>query len=98
MNLDSPRMPGHILAMGGGGFMLEQDSPLDDFLLSLSGASRPRAQLPELGHPLRLVFRHLPFLFGDDFGHFDRPRANRFQFVFQRLAIAFQFGHFVLQG
>jgi dipeptidase E len=28
--------------MGGGGFMLEEDSPLDDFLLSLSPASRPR--------------------------------------------------------
>jgi peptidase E len=28
--------------MGGGGFMLEGDSPLDDFLLSLSPARRPR--------------------------------------------------------
>jgi dipeptidase E len=35
-------MPGHILAMGGGGFMLDADSPLDDFLLSLSRSPRPR--------------------------------------------------------
>jgi dipeptidase E len=35
-------MPGQILAMGGGGFMAEQHSPLDDFLLSLSPARRPR--------------------------------------------------------
>ena len=28
--------------MGGGGFMMERDSPLDDFLLSLSPAARPR--------------------------------------------------------
>lgn len=28
--------------MGGGGFMMERDSPLDDFLLSLSPARRPR--------------------------------------------------------
>jgi dipeptidase E len=28
--------------MGGGGFMMERDSPLDDFLLSLSSAARPR--------------------------------------------------------
>jgi hypothetical protein len=25
-------VPGQILAIGGGGFMVEQDSPLDDFL------------------------------------------------------------------
>jgi peptidase E len=35
-------VPGQILAMGGGGFMMEQSSPLDDFLLSLSSAARPR--------------------------------------------------------
>jgi len=35
-------MPGQIVAMGGGGFMLEGDSLLDDFMLSLSPASRPR--------------------------------------------------------
>ena len=28
--------------MGGGGFMMEQSSPLDDFLLSLSPSTRPR--------------------------------------------------------
>jgi dipeptidase E len=28
--------------MGGGGFMAERDSPLDDFMLSLADASRPR--------------------------------------------------------
>jgi dipeptidase E len=28
--------------MGGGGFMMERDSPLDEFLLSLSPAARPR--------------------------------------------------------
>lgn len=28
--------------MGGGGFMTEQSSPLDEFLLSLSAAARPR--------------------------------------------------------
>lgn len=35
-------MLGQVLARGGGGFMMERDSPLDDFLLSLSPASRPR--------------------------------------------------------
>lgn len=35
-------MPGQILAMGGGGFMLDPRSPLDDLLLELSGAARPR--------------------------------------------------------
>jgi dipeptidase E len=35
-------MPGQILAMGGGGFMLDPRSPLDDFLLELSGVERPR--------------------------------------------------------
>ena len=35
-------MSGHILAMGGGGFMAEPDSPLDTFMLSLSDAPRPR--------------------------------------------------------
>ena len=35
-------MPGQILAMGGGGFMAEPDSPLDELLLSLSPARRPR--------------------------------------------------------
>lgn len=35
-------MPGHIVAMGGGGFMTDPRSPLDGFLLSLSPAPRPR--------------------------------------------------------
>jgi dipeptidase E len=34
-------MPGHILAMGGGGFYLDPTSPLDDFMLSLSAEPRP---------------------------------------------------------
>lgn len=38
-------MPGQILAMGGGGFMTEERSALDDFLLSLSPAPRPRVCL-----------------------------------------------------
>jgi dipeptidase E len=36
------RVPGQILAMGGGGFMADGRSALDDFLLSLSPSSRPR--------------------------------------------------------
>lgn len=35
-------MPGQILAIGGGGFLMERHSPLDDFLLSLSPTVRPR--------------------------------------------------------
>jgi peptidase E len=35
-------VPGQILAMGGGGFMMEESSPLDDFLLSLSPSTCPR--------------------------------------------------------
>ena len=35
-------MPGQILAMGGGGFMAQQSSAFDDFLLSLSERRRPR--------------------------------------------------------
>ncbi|HUG63741.1 MAG TPA: peptidase E [Gaiellaceae bacterium] len=35
-------MEGQIVAMGGGGFMADRASPLDDFMLSLSGATRPR--------------------------------------------------------
>jgi dipeptidase E len=35
-------MPGQILAMGGGGFMLDPRSPLDDLMLELSGVERPR--------------------------------------------------------
>ena len=35
-------MPGQIVAMGGGGFMADRRSPLDDFMLSLSSAIRPR--------------------------------------------------------
>lgn len=35
-------MSGQIVAMGGGGFMMEPDSPLDDFMLSLSAANCPR--------------------------------------------------------
>jgi dipeptidase E len=40
--LHSRAVGGHILAMGGGGFFAEPDSPLDDFMLSLSPARRPR--------------------------------------------------------
>jgi peptidase E len=40
--LHSRAVRGQILAMGGGGFFAEPDSPLDDFLLSLSPAPRPR--------------------------------------------------------
>ena len=35
-------MPGQIVAMGGGGFVADRRSPLDDFMLSLSNATRPR--------------------------------------------------------
>ena len=35
-------MPGHIVAMGGGGFYSDPDSPFEDFMLSLSSAERPR--------------------------------------------------------
>jgi dipeptidase E len=35
-------MSGQVLAMGGGGFFADPTSPLDDFLLSLSPAPRPR--------------------------------------------------------
>lgn len=35
-------MSGHIVAMGGGGFTTDPQSPLDGFLLSLSPAPRPR--------------------------------------------------------
>jgi dipeptidase E len=35
-------MAGQVLAMGGGGFMMEDASPLDDHLLSLSPATRPK--------------------------------------------------------
>ena len=35
-------MPGQIVAMGGGGFMADRRSPLDDFMLSLSDVVRPR--------------------------------------------------------
>ncbi len=35
-------MSGHIVAMGGGGFYADPHSPLDDFVLSLSPAGRPR--------------------------------------------------------
>ena len=35
-------MPGQIVAMGGGGFIADRRSPLDDFMLSLSNAPRPR--------------------------------------------------------
>ena len=38
-------MAGQILAMGGGGFFADPESPLDDFLLSLSPAPRPRVCL-----------------------------------------------------
>jgi dipeptidase E len=36
-------MPGHILALGGGGFSMEPDNPLlDDFILSLCRRSPAR--------------------------------------------------------
>jgi peptidase E len=35
-------VPGQVLAMGGGGFFADPESPLDDFLLSLSPVPRPR--------------------------------------------------------
>ena len=35
-------VPGQIVAMGGGGFMADRASQLDDFMLSLSAAARPR--------------------------------------------------------
>jgi dipeptidase E len=35
-------VPGHIVAMGGGGFYADADSPLDEFMLSLSPVARPR--------------------------------------------------------
>jgi dipeptidase E len=35
-------MPGHVVAMGGGGFMTEDDSTLERFLLSLAAKPRPR--------------------------------------------------------
>jgi dipeptidase E len=38
-------VPGQILALGGGGFMADPGSRLDDFLLSLSPARRPRVCL-----------------------------------------------------
>ena len=36
---------GQIVAIGGGGFMKQRDSPLDRFMLSLSEAARPRVCL-----------------------------------------------------
>ncbi len=36
------RVHGQIVAMGGGGFMMDRESPLDDFMLGLSSAKRPR--------------------------------------------------------
>jgi dipeptidase E len=33
---------GQIVAMGGGGFTMEDDSPLDDFILACSPTARPR--------------------------------------------------------
>jgi dipeptidase E len=35
-------MPSDIVAMGGGGFLVDPASPLDDFMLSLSAAPHPR--------------------------------------------------------
>lgn len=35
-------MAGHVVAMGGGGFMTEPDSPLEAFMLSLARVPRPR--------------------------------------------------------
>ena len=36
------RVAGHVVAMGGGGFMADRASPLDGFMLSLSDVKRPR--------------------------------------------------------
>jgi peptidase E len=35
-------MAGHIVAMGGGGFSMEDDRVLDDYILGLTGRDRPR--------------------------------------------------------
>ncbi len=35
-------VPGQVLAMGGGGFLMDPGSPLDDHLISLSTERRPR--------------------------------------------------------
>ena len=35
-------MPGHVVAMGGGGFSMEDDGVLDDYVLALSDRERPR--------------------------------------------------------
>lgn len=35
-------MAGHVLAIGGGGFMMDAESSLDDFLLALAAKPRPR--------------------------------------------------------
>ena len=39
------RVSGHIVAMGGGGFYADPESPLDEFVLSLSPHPRPRVCL-----------------------------------------------------
>ena len=46
-------MAGHIVAMGGGGFMVEDDSPLERFLLSLAAKPRPRDLLRPDAHRRR---------------------------------------------
>ena len=35
-------MAGHVVAMGGGGFSMEDDRVLDDYILGLTGRERPR--------------------------------------------------------
>jgi peptidase E len=35
-------MVGHVVAMGGGGFSMEDDRVLDDFILGLTGVDRPK--------------------------------------------------------
>jgi peptidase E len=44
------RVAGHIVAMGGGGFTVDRDSPLDAFLLGLAARAQPRVVfLPTAG-------------------------------------------------
>lgn len=57
--------PPTIVAMGGGGFMMEPENPLlDDFLLELTGAERPRVALlptPAADSPFLISRFHAAF-------------------------------------
>ena len=48
------------------------------------------AELPELGGPLGAFLGDWPFLFGDRFGKFLAPAANRFELFFEGGAIVFE--------